>query len=184
MIFHLSGLEVEVCFGFLGYSGSKQQTPPAKAPPLLSPWNPIRPVTSAPGVIWGPLAIWNRTSSPQPSSFPASFSLPILIFRGFLQSRSNYPHLNHGNSLRTCPKQPSITWGAGVLIPRFIFVLWPHQLLRLTLGKRDQGKSCWVPARFPAALAKPSGNWTLELAAWASVLAFFTPQLWDLGQGT
>lgn len=36
----------EVCSGVLGYSGSRQQTLQVTAPPLLSPWNPIRLVAS------------------------------------------------------------------------------------------------------------------------------------------
>lgn len=71
---HLSGIEVKGLF-----LGSRLLWVKAtKLPhlPLLSPWNPIRPVASTPGVIWGIPALL--------SSLTASF--PPLILGGSLQN--------------------------------------------------------------------------------------------------
>lgn len=59
----------EGLFWVLGYTGQGSKLSQARTPPLLSTWNLMRPVASAPGAIWG--GSWQfgtPTPLPQPSS--------------------------------------------------------------------------------------------------------------------
>lgn len=104
---HFSGVEVRVCFWVLGYTGQGSKLSQARTPPLLSTWNLMRPVASAPGAIWGGvLAIWDPHTVTPAFLSPLLAFLSPLILGGFSQ---NDPHLTGGET------QPEVLHGGAGL---------------------------------------------------------------------
>lgn len=105
-ITHFSGVEVRVCIWVLGYTGQGSKLSQARTPPLLSTWNLMRPVASAPGAIWG--GPGNLGPPPVTPAFlsPLLAFLSPLILGGFSQ---NDPHLTGGET------QPEVLHGGAGL---------------------------------------------------------------------